>query len=671
MKQMFTRFFILIIAGACYMPQANAQFPTIYATVNSGTWNTSALSPATTIWETFPGNATNTPGATGTGSPYTGPTDPGLAVNGPSGTHFVYIRAGHTVTMNGGNRSCHGMFIEEGGKLWANESTARRLQLVTGGTGFAYPQSDAITNHGVMGGATDGLYFEAGTNCQNVTINGTGSIIVQRLRVPGGLASVSGGVVNITLDNSITFTQATNYAASLIYNPQPTDNYSLTIAAGKTITISNPAGYFNNNSIGSGGGFGTYTYNINGTLDLTASTQTTNQLTAFSPTGGIVNMNLGATGLIKTGAAFNSSPVAPGVANLNIAGGALVDATLATVMNFNGNSFTMGSGTAVLRRTIPASGVKITYPVGTANGSITPVSVANTTGPDEVLNVSIKNTFTNPAPANTMLKEWNLSETTPGGNSDTLRFEWTTADQSNGFTAGSSVFILRWNGSSWDATSTSLSGTGTALDPYVAKGSSAFSQLGLFVLSNSSTNPVSLVNVKAYQKSAGVQVEFGNATEENIASYNIEKSADGSNFTSAVSLQPKTNNGGLNSYTYFDAVPFSGNNYYRIKVTERNGTIKYSSILNVRLSVRGTGVNVYPNPVKGSNVNVQFDAMEKAVYSVTMYNSMGQKVFTKNITHNGGTATYSLEMPASVKKGIYNMSISNSTDGINRKIVVE
>jgi hypothetical protein len=166
-------------------------------------------------------------------------------------------------------------------------------------------------------------------------------------------------------------------------------------------------------------------------------------------------------------------------------------------------------------------------------------------------------------------------------------------------------------------------------------------------------------------------VDFGNATEENIANYSIEKSADGSNFTAAVSLQPKTNNGSLNSYTYFDAAPFAGNNYYRIKVTERNGTVKYSSVLNVRLSAGGTGVNVYPNPVKGSTVNVQFDAMDKAVYSVTMYNSMGQKVFTKNINHNGGTAAYSVELPASVKKGVYNMSISNNTDGISRKIVVE
>lgn len=654
MKKMFTRFFFAAIAVTLAGFSAQAQFPTIYASVSSGNYNTAA------VWETFTNDGSNTPGAQGTGT---------VPMNGPSGTHFVYIRSGHTISMGGGNRTCHSMFIENGGKLWANEASARRLQLVNGGSGFTYPQTGVITNNGEMGGPADGLFFETGTNCQNVTITGSGSTIVQRLRVPGGLASASGGIVNITIDQDITFTIANNYAVSLVYNPQASDNYSLTLNPGRTLTISNAGGYFNNNSIGSGGGWGNYTYNINGTLDLSASTQTTNFLSAISPEGGVVTVNI--AGSVTTGTAFNSSPVTPGVGNITVANGVIVDATRATVMNFNGNSFIMGGGAAGIRRTVTNDGTRARFPVATASGGINHVVVSNVTGPAEILTASLKNTFTNPAPANTLPREWNLVETTTGGNSDTLRFEWLATDHANGFSNAGSVFILRWNGTAWDATPASVTGAGTVDDPFVAKGSAAFSELGLFALSNSGTTPVSFVNVKAFQKQNGVQVEFGNATESDVVNYVVEKSADGRNFTALHTLQAKSNNGGLNSYIYFDAVPGNANNYYRIKVTERNGNIKYSNILSINLRNRGTWVNAYPNPVKNNIVNVQLESFEKSIYTIAIFNQGGQKVYAKNINHLGGTATFTVELPASIQKGVYSLQVGNTVSTVINKIVVE
>ncbi len=655
MKKLLTQSFCLFIALAGFVGMSYAQFPTIYASVASGNYNVAAT------WETFTGNATNTPGAQGTGTP---------AVSTPSGTHFVYIRSGHTISMNGGNRSCYGMTIENGAKLWANEPAARRLQVVNGGTGFTYPQSSTITNNGVMGGPADGLFFEPGTNCQSVTFTGTGTTTVQRLRVPGGVASASGGVVNITIDQNITFTQANNYALSIIYNPQATDNYSLTINPGKTVTIADAGGYFNNNSIGSGAGFGRYTYNINGTLDLSASTQTSQYLTAISPTDGTVTVNVGAAGSIKTGAAFNSSPVAPGVGNINVADGVTIDANLASVMNFNENSFTLLGGAAGLRRTVPNDGTRTRYPVATANGGINHVVISNATGASDVVTVSLKNTFTHPAPTGTLPREWNIVEAAAGGNADTLRFEWTNADVANGFSSGSPVFVGRWDGSAWSFAAATVSGTGTAADPFVAKSSVTYSSLGLFVLSNTNTTPVNLVNVRAFQKQQGVQVEFANATEEDILNYVIEQSADGRSFTDAITLQPRSNNGALNSYSWFDAA-VNGTRFYRIRATERSGRVKLSQVLTVRILASGNGITVYPNPVRHGQAGLQFLNLDRGNYAVTLFNEAGQKVYSKNIIHNGGTASFTLELPAALRRGVYHVQVSDAASRYNQKIVVE
>jgi len=57
MKKIFTLLFCTIFSA-----NLMAQFPTIYATLSSGNWNSTA------VWETFTGNATNTPGTLGTGT---------------------------------------------------------------------------------------------------------------------------------------------------------------------------------------------------------------------------------------------------------------------------------------------------------------------------------------------------------------------------------------------------------------------------------------------------------------------------------------------------------------------------------------------------------------------------------------------------------------------------
>lgn len=136
-------------------------------------------------------------------------------------------------------------------------------------------------------------------------------------------------------------------------------------------------------------------------------------------------------------------------------------------------------------------------------------------------------------------------------------------------------------------------------------------------------------------------------------------------------LQPKSNNGGLSSYSYFDAAPKKGNNFYRIKATERNGNIKYSATLSIRLQTNGIWVNVYPNPVKGSNANVQLENFERSVYTIAVFNQMGQKIYSKNISHNGGTATYGIELPAQAKKGVYSVQVGNTVTKVINKIVVE
>ena len=86
MKNIFTFLLVLIAMSAAQKTFAQT-FPTIYASVASGSWAT------LTTRQTFTGNATITRGIMNTGTP---------ATTVHSGPYYIYISNTHTVTMGTG-----------------------------------------------------------------------------------------------------------------------------------------------------------------------------------------------------------------------------------------------------------------------------------------------------------------------------------------------------------------------------------------------------------------------------------------------------------------------------------------------------------------------------------------------------------------------------------------
>lgn len=649
MRKVLSNHFLNVLVFILFSNFSFAQFPTIYASVASGTWSTLGN------WETFTGNATNTPGAQGTGT---------AATSAPSGTHHIYIRAGHTITM-GASKNAMGITVEATGSLLAGGSYT--LKPGNGGTGFTGPNNVTIQNEGTIGGGSDVITLEVPVAAGTVNINGNGTYNLGRIRIVGN--NQNSPVVNINAN--LNLVQTGNYALSAIYNPTATDNYTINIAAGKTVTVSGVTGYFNNNSIGSGSGWGTYTYNLNGTLNLSASTQTATNLTAFSPLGGTVNFNI--NGPVVTGAAFNSSPVAPGVSNILVANGTTVDARLATVMNFNGNAFILGGANAKLQRTVNPDGAKVEFPIGTSSASFTGVTISGSTGPAETFTANVTNTITNTAPANTLLKEWTIEETVAGGNEDTLRFAWTIADEgASGFSGANPVFVGRWNGTAYEFTAASVSGTGVAADPYVAK-AFGFTSFGKFILSNSGNLPVRFTNLSAVRNAGKVTVRFTNATELDVVRYVIERSADGRDFSSIGSLNARSNNASSSSYSFEDIQSGSQSVFYRIRAFEAGGTEIISPVMKVSSTRNGTsGISIYPNPVQSQSFQLSLQQLPAANYSIQVINAQGQKVYTQSLQLNGeGQVTQQIQLPASIASGNYMVRVANATSVFIERIVIQ
>jgi hypothetical protein len=188
------------------------------------------------------------------------------------------------------------------------------------------------------------------------------------------------------------------------------------------------------------------------------------------------------------------------------------------------------------------------------------------------------------------------------------------------------------------------------------------------VFRNSSALPTTFLNVSAQQKNAGIEVSWNTANEIGLDSYTVEESTDGTNFTKATTVAAK--NATVNAYTWFDANVVNGNNYYRIKSTEKNGSTKFSNVIKLKIGGKVSEFSVYPNPVKSGTVNVQLMNVEQGLYSIKIVNKLGQEIASRTITHNGGSATQSINI-GNVASGTYNMVISNGTTSVTKTVIVE
>ena len=167
-----------------------------------------------------------------------------------------------------------------------------------------------------------------------------------------------------------------------------------------------------------------------------------------------------------------------------------------------------------------------------------------------------------------------------------------------------------------------------------------------------STLPVSLINFSAKKNNSSINLTWTTDDEANMSHYELQRSADGRNFSTIVSVQSK-NNFSRSSYTAVDNKPINGIGYYRLKMVETDGSANYSRIVTVQ-SATGNAITVYPTLwKKGSALNISNPNNEKL--DAHFFNSTGQYI--------GRATTINSTLPANTlnnQKGTIYFKIINA-----------
>jgi hypothetical protein len=178
----------------------------------------------------------------------------------------------------------------------------------------------------------------------------------------------------------------------------------------------------------------------------------------------------------------------------------------------------------------------------------------------------------------------------------------------------------------------------------------------VFINNNIVVLPVNFIDVKAIRNTdRSINVQWKVANEINITRYEVQRSADGLNFTGIL------NTDAANSfdYTKTDLSPLAFDNFYRIKAIGTAGDITYSKTVKVApvKTVREIAIN--PNPVKNGQVNIRMADYPVGVYTLEVVNQAGQLMQSSAITVNQPVFTKTLTFPK-ITSGVYHVVIRNA-----------
>jgi len=182
--------------------------------------------------------------------------------------------------------------------------------------------------------------------------------------------------------------------------------------------------------------------------------------------------------------------------------------------------------------------------------------------------------------------------------------------------------------------------------------------------------PVTLSNIKAYQHSAGINVDWSVNQQSNMDRYEVERSLTGANFLSSGTVAASAISG-VASYTWFDANPNIGVNFYRIKMTDKNGAYSYSQVVKVIIGRKVPSITIYPNPVIGNIITLQLTNLDKGTYSVSIINNVGQEVYSNKIIHGGGSSAQTIEIDRKLAHGTYQLKLVGEQKSFTTQVMKE
>jgi hypothetical protein len=180
--------------------------------------------------------------------------------------------------------------------------------------------------------------------------------------------------------------------------------------------------------------------------------------------------------------------------------------------------------------------------------------------------------------------------------------------------------------------------------------------------------PVNLISFNGALNGSIAKLNWVVSNEVNLSHYELERSSNGTSYAAIANVTARGNTSGLEDYIYQDNIAGLGVNkiYYRLKIVDKNGVVKYSNIVIVRLN--GIKIStIYPNPI-ADFVRVELEAKVKENAQIRIMDMSGKVVLTQLEPVQIGGNQITINGLGKLSRGTYIIEITTGTEKLREKL---
>jgi hypothetical protein len=166
--------------------------------------------------------------------------------------------------------------------------------------------------------------------------------------------------------------------------------------------------------------------------------------------------------------------------------------------------------------------------------------------------------------------------------------------------------------------------------------------------------PVELLSFNGYFSNSSNVLEWVTLSEINSQKFVIEKSINATNWTAIGEVAAAGNSNQRLEYTFIDVNPEVGNNYYRLKIIDFDGTYSYSGVIDILVDgiTENKIVNLYPNPTNGSTtITATLSSVQNQTARIDIVDMLGRIMLSQNVELTSGYNNIKLDV--NVLNGTY------------------
>lgn len=181
-----------------------------------------------------------------------------------------------------------------------------------------------------------------------------------------------------------------------------------------------------------------------------------------------------------------------------------------------------------------------------------------------------------------------------------------------------------------------------------------------FQINNVSTLPIDLLNLNGKQMDDQINLTWKVANEKDFSHFEVQKSNNGKEFGAIGKVYANK----LSIYNHADFNPTEGNNYYRLKMVDIDGTSKLSQVISINFEKGGNYISV-ENPANNGEFKVMTNLKNP---KFILFSALGNRLGITNAENSKNNYTLKAH---NVAVGIYYLNIV-SEDGkiFTRKIII-